>query len=140
MSSSPRQVFGPYYPNCGAPWWDPARAGQPLTPRTAYFLRRNMLSSTPGSVQKALAERGLLNAPRDTMTERWTPLGMRARAALGSVPREWWPRQAHDHFQVAPALGRVACGGCGKVVAAELVCWGVGSACVHCVTLEADDE
>ncbi len=115
---SARQVFGPVRANTLHDWWEPTRANAPLTPRMAYYLRRRMWSSTPGIVQKALAERGLLSKAGLTRE------GERVRDLLGELPHGCWP-SSRAHYQVAPSEVIVECRSCGRDVNAELIAWGL---------------
>jgi len=131
--TAPRQVFGPARPNTIADWWEPTKIGAPLTPRMAFYLRRRMWSSTPGNVQRALAERGLLDDTR-TLGSSLTELGTRLRNLLGELPRTYWPRSGKP-WQVAPSEVFVECVTCGKPTNAELIAWGAGGIeCVKCAS------
>jgi hypothetical protein len=120
--TSPRQVFGPARPNrITDNWWEPTKLDRPLTPRMAYYLRRRMWSSTPGVVERALAERGLLADTRQA-GDSLTPHGHRVRDLLGELPREHWPA-SRRHYQIAPSEVWVTCPACGRDKNAELFAW-----------------
>jgi hypothetical protein len=122
--TSPRQVFGPARPNrITDNWWEPTKLDRPLTPRMAYYLRRRMWSSTPGVVERALAERGLLADTRQA-GDSLTPHGHRVRDLLGELPREHWPA-SRQHYQIAPSEATVSCPACGADKNAELFAWGL---------------
>ena len=123
MSATVREVFGPVKPGTRKDWWEATKVGAPLTPRMAYHLRRGMPSSTPKTVLKAFAERGLMSEPTSTRVDPWTELGERARRLLGRVPEHYWPRQAHYRSQLAPSEGEFLCPACDRYISVELYCW-----------------
>ena len=147
MTASPRSVLGEVRIGHLKPWWEPTQVGKPITPRQAFFLRRRMWSSTPNSVMKALAERGLITDAITTGTNRLTPAGEHLREALGDVPAAYWPSRRTDrhYYQRAASLDEITCRSCGREVNAELFPWSLYDgapdarepACLRCLTKEA---
>ena len=122
-------------------WWDADQIGKPLTPASAFWLRRGMIHRLPMTVARSLARRGLLAGVFSGQDVGLTERGQAIKRLLGSVPPEYTtdlvaaagPGQLA--VQQAPALEKVICRKCGAFVAAELIAWGSEKRqCITCAT------
>ena len=115
-------------------WWDADRAGAPLTPALAYWLRRRTHGGIPLGVVKGLARRGL-HAGLYVGQARLglTPEGEALRVVLGSVPERFWSTiRSPSGAPRAPSEASVACPSCGRMTNVELIAWGASGACLAC--------
>ena len=122
-------------------WWDADQVGKPLTPSSAFWLRRGMIHRLPMTVARSLARRGLLAGVFSGQDVGLTERGQAIKRLLGTVP----PTYTTDLVAAAgpgqlavqqrPALEKVICRKCGAFTHAELIAWAAEKRmCSACAT------